>query len=210
MTVVFPSSHSPMSTSIGEHPSAPGTPPPVVEASVVNDENHGFFSGDERPRKSSNFHHSPDKPSIAQPTNRKPKAIEAHAVVRDDSICKDFFGRHLRAAPTSFCVCKEMSAYVDEICAAGTSEPKMYKPTASLLTAISKEVYSAFQLLILKIQHRLTAINYRVSRQPAGRCAQEASSYPQQKTGAPHVYRPSLFGTCPLPYWPPLRCYGCT
>ena len=201
MTVVFLSSHSPMSTSI-EHPSAPRTPPPVVEASVVNDDNHGLSSDDESPRTSSNFHHSPVKPTIAQPTNRK--AIEAHAVVRDDSICKDFLDRHLRAAPTSFSVSKEMSAYVNEICAAGTSEPKMYKPAASLLTAISKEVYSAFELLISEVEHRLTAINYRVSRQPEERRAQEASEYPQQKTGAPHVHRPSLFGTCPLPQWPPL------
>ena len=179
MTVVFPSSHSPMSTSIGEYPGAPGTPPPVVEAaSVVNDDNHGLSSGDEISRTSSNPLHSPDKPSIAQPTNRKPKAIEAHAVVRDDSICEDFLDQHLRAAPTSLCVSKEMSAYVDKICAAGTSEPKMYKPAASLLTAISKEVYSAFQPLIPKVEHRLTAINYRISRQPAGRRAQEASAYP--------------------------------
>lgn len=123
-----------------ENPSAPRTPSPVAEASEVHDDNRGLSSDDESFRTFSTFHSSPLKPSMGRPTNRK--AIEAHEVVRDDSIYEDFLAQHLRAAPDSFGMTEEMKSYVDDICAAGTSEPKMYKPAASLLTAISKEVFS--------------------------------------------------------------------
>ncbi|KAI1792812.1 hypothetical protein LXA43DRAFT_1005225 [Ganoderma leucocontextum] len=114
MTVVFPSSHSPMSSI--EYPSAPRTPPPVAEASEVNDDNRGQSSTDQ--------------------------SSQAHEVVQDNSICEDFLAKHLRASPASFEPTEEMNAYVDDIREAGTSEPKMYKPAASLLTAISKQVYT--------------------------------------------------------------------
>ncbi len=160
MTVVIPSSHSPMSSI--EHPSAPRTPSPVAEVPEVNDDNRGLSSDDEGFRTFSNFHHSPLKPSIARPTNRK--AIETHEAVRDNSICNDFLGQHLRTAPATFTLTDDMNEYLDGIRKAGTVEWKMYKPAASLLTAISKEVYSTFWLIVVDIGHRFTAENYRVSR----------------------------------------------
>lgn len=143
MTVVFLSSHSPMSST--EHPSAPQTPPPPAEAFEVNDDNRGLSSDDESLRTFLNFQSSPLKACIPRPTNRK--AIEAHEVVKDDSVCEDFLRQHLRA-PTTFAVTDEMNGYLNDIRKAGTVEWKMYKPAASLMTAISKKAFSTFILVM--------------------------------------------------------------
>ncbi|KAI1786564.1 hypothetical protein LXA43DRAFT_1064488 [Ganoderma leucocontextum] len=125
-----------------EHPSAPRTPPPLAEASEVNDDNRGQPSAEQSSSTFPNFQTSPLKACIPHPTNRK--AIEAHQVVQDASICEDFLAQHLRTTPTPFTLTDVTGGYVSEICKAGTSEWKMYKPAAALLTAISKEVYRSF------------------------------------------------------------------
>ncbi|KAM5538146.1 hypothetical protein V8D89_008189 [Ganoderma adspersum] len=124
-----------------EHPSAPRTPPPPAEAFEVNDDNRGLSSVDESLRTFSNFQSSPLKACIPRPTNRK--AIEEHEVVEDDSVCEDFLGQHLRAAPMTFALTDKMNGYLDDIRKAGTVEWKLYKPAASLMTAISKEVFKS-------------------------------------------------------------------
>ncbi|KAI1791249.1 hypothetical protein LXA43DRAFT_1061457 [Ganoderma leucocontextum] len=117
--------------SFTEHPSAPRAPPPLAEASEVNDDNRGQSSA-----------------AMSSST----KAIEEHEVVQDKSICDDFLHTHVRAAPVSFTFTEKMNADVAKICKAGTSEWKMYKPAASLLTAISKGVYETLDKT-LKREH---------------------------------------------------------
>ena len=136
-----------------EHPSAPRTPPPPAEASEVHNDNRGQPSADGSSRTCNNFVSSPLKNSIAKPTNRKD--IEAHDVVKDTLVCDDFLTQHLRAPPSPFNPTKTMRNYIDQICRAGSSEHRMYKPAASLLTAISKEMYGMLLMLMgfLKSPH---------------------------------------------------------
>ena len=128
-----------------EHPSAPRTPPPPAEASEVHDDNRGQPSADESSR-TFNSASSPLKNSIARPTNRKD--IEAHDVVKDTLVCDELLTQHLRVPPSPFDLTKTMNNYISQIRSAGSSEPKMYKPAASLLTAISKEMYGMLLMLM--------------------------------------------------------------
>ena len=145
MTVVFPSSHSPMSSI--ENPSAPRTPSPVAEASEVHDDDRGLPSGDKSSRMFLTFQSTPPKPCIPRPTNRR--AIEEHEVAQDDSVSEDFLDQHLRPAPTAaFSLTNNMKKHLDDISKAGTVEDKLYQPAASLLTAISKQVYSTFLIVM--------------------------------------------------------------
>lgn len=113
---------------------------------MVNDDNRGQPSAEESSRTFANFSSSPLKPSIPRQTNRK--GLEEHEVVKDNSVCEDFLTQHLRAPPAPFNFIKKITGCIDEICKARTSEPKMYKPAAFLLTAISKGLYRMFFIFV--------------------------------------------------------------
>ena len=63
-------------------------------------------------------------------------------------IVEDFLTQHLRASPSFFNLTTKMRKYIDYIRKAGTWEPEMYTPVASLLTAISRATYRMFLIFI--------------------------------------------------------------
>ena len=175
MAVVRPTrSHSPMASI--EHPSAPRTPPPPAPgASEVHDDNRGQPSAGGSSRAFIDFSSSPLKASIARPTNRQD--IAEHDVVKDTSICHDFLTQHLRAPPTPFTLTNGMRKFIDQLRKAGTWEPKMYSPAASLLTAISEATYRMF-LIFIEIVASLhsSPINRASGRRHEGRSSRPISS----------------------------------
>ena len=121
-----------------EHPSGSGAS--LLEKFGVNDDSHGDSATDMSSCKYLRNVSSPVKASIAPPTNRV--GIAKHVELAGGvTIDPHFFDNHLRNAPNCQ-LTPTMKTNLNAIKSSGTQESAIYKPTASLLTAMSKKLYS--------------------------------------------------------------------